>query len=92
VFSNFLECWTMDKVQKLSNSECYTLSSEPFRIYLFNDVISPEEVIQRHERREVHNEWRSEDISVVLWKRELSKILVKLREAHRIILLVKRID
>jgi hypothetical protein len=26
----------MDKVQKLSNSECYTPSSEPIRIYLCN--------------------------------------------------------
>jgi hypothetical protein len=25
----------MDKVQKPSNSECYTPSSEPFRIYLY---------------------------------------------------------
>jgi hypothetical protein len=25
----------MDKVQKLSNFECYTPSSEPFRIYIF---------------------------------------------------------
>jgi hypothetical protein len=28
---NFLEQWTMDKVQKLNNSECYTPSSEPIR-------------------------------------------------------------
>jgi hypothetical protein len=34
VFFNFLEYWTMDKVQKLSNSECYTPSSGPTRIYL----------------------------------------------------------
>jgi hypothetical protein len=33
LFSSFLEYWTMDKVQKPSNSECYTRSSEPFRIY-----------------------------------------------------------
>jgi hypothetical protein len=25
----------MDKVKKPSNSECYTLSSEPFRIYTY---------------------------------------------------------
>jgi hypothetical protein len=29
-----LECRTMEKVQKRSNSVCYTPSSEPFRIYL----------------------------------------------------------
>jgi hypothetical protein len=29
----FYEYWTMDEVQKPSNSECYTPSSEPFRIY-----------------------------------------------------------
>jgi hypothetical protein len=34
VFSAFLEYQTMDKVQKHSNSECYTPSSEPIRIYL----------------------------------------------------------
>jgi hypothetical protein len=28
----FLECRTMDRVQESSNSECYTPSSEPFRI------------------------------------------------------------
>jgi hypothetical protein len=28
-----LEYWTMDKVQKPSNLECYKPSSEPFRIY-----------------------------------------------------------
>jgi hypothetical protein len=31
----FLEHRTMDKVQKPGNSECYTASSEPFRIYMF---------------------------------------------------------
>jgi hypothetical protein len=30
----FLEYRTMDKVQKPSNPECYTPSSEPFRIYV----------------------------------------------------------
>jgi hypothetical protein len=30
----FLVYWTMDKVQKPINSECYTPSSEPIRIYL----------------------------------------------------------
>jgi hypothetical protein len=29
----FLEYWTIDKVKKPSNSECYTPSSEPFKIY-----------------------------------------------------------
>jgi hypothetical protein len=36
VFSRFLEYWTMGKVQKPSDSECYTPSSEPFRIYQFS--------------------------------------------------------
>jgi hypothetical protein len=27
----FLECLTMEKAQKLSKSECYTPSSEPFK-------------------------------------------------------------
>jgi hypothetical protein len=30
----------MDKVQKLSNSECYTPPSEPFRIYFFYSIVS----------------------------------------------------
>jgi hypothetical protein len=30
LFSSYLECWTMDKAQKPSNSECYTPSSESF--------------------------------------------------------------
>jgi hypothetical protein len=29
----FVEIRTMDKVQKLSSNECYTPSSEPFRMY-----------------------------------------------------------
>jgi hypothetical protein len=33
-FFYFLQYWTMDKVQRPSNSECYTPSSEPFRIYM----------------------------------------------------------
>jgi hypothetical protein len=36
VFSNFLEYQTMDKVQKPINSECYTPSSEPIRIYFYD--------------------------------------------------------
>jgi c-di-GMP-related signal transduction protein len=36
MLSNFLKYRTVDKVQKPSNSECYTTSSEPFRIYLNN--------------------------------------------------------
>jgi hypothetical protein len=32
----FLEYWTMDKVQKPSNSECYTPSSEPLKIHSFS--------------------------------------------------------
>jgi hypothetical protein len=32
--TNFLEYWMMDKVQKLTNSECYTPLSEPTRIYI----------------------------------------------------------
>jgi hypothetical protein len=39
VFSNFLEYWTMDEVQKLSNSECCTPSSEPIRIYMPSFVL-----------------------------------------------------
>jgi hypothetical protein len=34
VFSSSLEYRTMDKVQNLGNSACYTPSSEPFGIYL----------------------------------------------------------
>jgi hypothetical protein len=34
VFSNFLEYWTMDKVEKAINSECYAPSSEPIRMYI----------------------------------------------------------
>jgi hypothetical protein len=30
----FVEIRTMDKVQKLSSNECYTPSSEPFRMYV----------------------------------------------------------
>jgi hypothetical protein len=33
IIREFLEYWTMDKVQKSINSECYTPSSEPIRIY-----------------------------------------------------------
>jgi hypothetical protein len=29
----FVEIRTMDKVQKLNSNECYTQSSEPFRMY-----------------------------------------------------------
>jgi hypothetical protein len=29
----FVEIRTMDKVQKLNSNECYTPSSEPFRMY-----------------------------------------------------------
>jgi hypothetical protein len=35
MFSNYLEFLTMDKVQKPSDSECYTPSSEPFIIYSY---------------------------------------------------------
>jgi hypothetical protein len=31
----FVEIQMMDKVQKLSSNECYTPSSEPFRMYLW---------------------------------------------------------
>jgi hypothetical protein len=34
VFFRFLEHRMMDKVQKPSNPECYTPSSEPFKIYI----------------------------------------------------------
>jgi hypothetical protein len=34
----YLERRTMDKVQKPNNPECYTPSSEPFRIYLFRHL------------------------------------------------------
>jgi hypothetical protein len=40
VFSNFLEYWTMDKVQKRRNSECYTPSSELFRIYSWLEEVN----------------------------------------------------
>jgi hypothetical protein len=33
VFSSYLEFRTIDEVQKPSNSECYTPSSEPLRLY-----------------------------------------------------------
>jgi hypothetical protein len=36
----FLEYRTMDVVQKPSNSVCYTLSSEPFRIYQNSHVLN----------------------------------------------------
>jgi hypothetical protein len=37
VHLSFLEYRTMDKVQNPSNSECYTPSPDPFRIYkIFN--------------------------------------------------------
>jgi hypothetical protein len=32
-FYSYLEYRTMDKVQKRIDSECYTSSSEPFRVY-----------------------------------------------------------
>jgi hypothetical protein len=35
-----LEYRTMEKVQKPSNSECYTPSSEPFRIYWLDIIFS----------------------------------------------------
>jgi hypothetical protein len=38
VFSSFSKYWTMDEVWKLSNSEHYTPSSEPFRIYMFTQT------------------------------------------------------
>jgi hypothetical protein len=31
---------TMDKVQKLNSNECYTPSSEPFRMYTISDLIN----------------------------------------------------
>jgi hypothetical protein len=34
------ERWTMEKVQKSSNSVCYTPSSDPFNIYNFNLVFT----------------------------------------------------
>jgi hypothetical protein len=34
VFFSYLEFWTMDKVHKSSDSECYVPSSEPFIFYL----------------------------------------------------------
>jgi hypothetical protein len=33
VFPTYLEFWTMNKVHKPSNSECYTPQSEPFRFH-----------------------------------------------------------
>jgi hypothetical protein len=39
VFFNFLEYWTMDRVQKLSNSECYTPSSELIRIEMHSSSL-----------------------------------------------------
>jgi hypothetical protein len=36
VLFSLLEFQTMDKVQKTSNPECHTPSSEPFRIYTFS--------------------------------------------------------
>jgi hypothetical protein len=38
VFSGCLEFRTMDKVYKLSDSECYAPSSEPVRIYRYVSV------------------------------------------------------
>jgi hypothetical protein len=34
VFYSYLEFRTMDKAHKLSNSECYTQLSEPFKLYM----------------------------------------------------------
>jgi hypothetical protein len=43
VFSNmYLEFRTMDKVQKPSNSECHTASSEPFGLYYLTQQKIPE--------------------------------------------------
>jgi hypothetical protein len=36
----FVEIRTMDKVQKLNSNECYTPSSEPFRMNLFFNFVS----------------------------------------------------
>jgi hypothetical protein len=33
LFASYLEFLTMEKVWKPSDSECYTPSSEPFRVY-----------------------------------------------------------
>jgi hypothetical protein len=37
---------TMDKVQKLNSNECYTPSSEPFRMYTFNKAVITSVVAQ----------------------------------------------
>jgi hypothetical protein len=36
MFTTYLEYRMMDKVHKLSDSECYTPSSEPFRFYILH--------------------------------------------------------
>jgi hypothetical protein len=40
VFSSYLEKRTMDKFHKPNDSECYSPSSEPFRLFLVNAVYS----------------------------------------------------
>jgi hypothetical protein len=35
VFTSYIEFRTIDRIQKTSNSECYSLSSEPFRVFLY---------------------------------------------------------
>jgi hypothetical protein len=40
-----LEYQTMDKVRKPSNPECYTPSSEPFRIYLHKNRVCRSRII-----------------------------------------------
>jgi hypothetical protein len=37
-FSTYLEFWITDKVQKPVDSECYTPTSEPFRLYEMYNV------------------------------------------------------
>jgi hypothetical protein len=45
VFFLVLEYWTMDNVQKLSNPECYTPSSEPFRIYFIISSLTISKIV-----------------------------------------------
>jgi hypothetical protein len=42
-----LEYRMMEKVQEPSNSECYTPSSEPFRIYYFENLSAPENAAKK---------------------------------------------
>jgi hypothetical protein len=67
-FYSYLEYRTMDRVQKLSDSECYKLSSEPFRLYTSQEYLSQSR-IESLTRPKISNELRSK-----LWRQETLNI------------------